>query len=89
MIAYRGRFQAESLATHFLLTAPIGMVLCLALDKTFMEPQYGQAMPSGQRVLMNHCSAVASSGNMRVMSRRERPVRKCLPGLSGLLLLLY
>ena len=47
---------------------------------TFSDPHFGQHAPAGQRFLTNHSSAVASSGNMRVMSTSESPLRSWRPG---------
>ena len=50
-------------------------ILCAAPDWTRVEPQCGQAGPSGQRDSANHASAVASSGNRRISSTSEIPLR--------------
>ena len=59
-------FRLNRLA-HCLSRQRYGIVLCFAPAGTFCDPQYGHAMPFGQRYSISHASAAASSGNSRMI----------------------
>ena len=57
---------AQSLERH-----RYGIVLCFVPTWIFVLPQCGQCTPLGQRFSANHCSDVASSGNICVICNSE------------------